>query len=121
MQYISIKVHSKWEQVQDFFFHEILAKSSRDLFSINTKWHKINSFQTKVGISHKQLERFRILYEEEKGSEFHLQDNFRPVQNLQGRKIYDVETSEKHFRGSANTNAMSAVIIMSVLPLMIVH
>ena len=56
-------------------------------------------FQDPVGISTRQMAKFRALVENSDGKK--MVNNFRPVQNLNGRQILDVETSTKRFSSGA--------------------
>jgi len=56
-------------------------------------------FKDPVGISTRQMAKFRALVENSDGKK--MVNNFRPVQNLNGRQILDVETSTKRFSSGA--------------------
>jgi len=82
-------------------------------------------FKTPVGISSRQLEKFRELYTGKKGSNKNMVDNFRPVQNLNDRIILDIDTSQKKFSSATagastySTFTMVSVFIISLLPKML--
>lgn len=68
-------------------------------------------FKDPIGISKRQMDKFRQLQENETGKK--MVDNFRPVQPLFTRQVLDVETSSKKFKSSATT--LSLVTLTSVL------
>lgn len=66
-------------------------------------------FKDYVGISSRQMSKFRSLLEGVAGSQKRMVDNFRPVQPLNSRTIYDVDTSNKLFHSAASSIHFGAI------------
>jgi len=75
-------------------------------------------FKQPIGISERQMEVIRGIFEGSKSEGKRIQNNFRDPQPLNGRKVFDVDTSVKKFT-SGGSSILSSSFCMSLIILVL--